>query len=373
MKQNVFTLLLLLISSFCYSQSASVTKKYNSLNKRYEYFDSSGAMIGYEKYNSFSKQLEYYDLKSQYSRQPRQYGDYIEPLDNSSLLNIESNLKQRGIEATNQAIVKQSNYLRTYLDEHILDKCEHEKTREYYEIFIEKIIDLDIDGTKDQRENILIWMRDSFQSYLKNAIRDCAKNSSNYSKSSNSSKEKGSSAYSTIAHGAIGSNIVFKEDKEKAKQRLQQAIELYENYANYEWESDYKSAILLVIVRRYLDFKNYTDANIYNEKMFADYPNTKAYYYLNKAEIAFSQEKYKEVISLLNNLSIQDENSLIQEEKNPLYKLSVIYEYYGNFYTYRGVSKIKGGKKSEGCADIKKAIKNYGFQAGYYDNQYCKK
>ncbi|MDN3691198.1 hypothetical protein QWZ06_02415 [Chryseobacterium tructae] len=63
----------IMLSGIYYSQTA--TKKFNSFQNRYEYFDSGGNMIGYEKYNNFSKQWEYYTTNTPQAKQPTQYRD----------------------------------------------------------------------------------------------------------------------------------------------------------------------------------------------------------------------------------------------------------------------------------------------------------
>lgn len=73
MKKFIFSVCIL-IGGLCFSQTA--TKKFNSFQNRYEYFDSNGNMTGYEKYNSFSKQWEYYATNNtSQSKQPTQYRD----------------------------------------------------------------------------------------------------------------------------------------------------------------------------------------------------------------------------------------------------------------------------------------------------------
>jgi len=75
-----------------------MTQKFNSISNQYEYFDSSGNLVGYKKYNSISKQWEYYDLKSSYSnsqslqRKPYQYRD-PEQIDMSATYNALSKLQ----------------------------------------------------------------------------------------------------------------------------------------------------------------------------------------------------------------------------------------------------------------------------------------
>ena len=92
MKKIIFSLCML-VGTFCFSQT--VTKKFNSYYNRYDYFDSSSNLIGYEKYNSYSRQWEYYSLKStQQSRQPYQYKD-PQQLDISNLGDAATTLQNR--------------------------------------------------------------------------------------------------------------------------------------------------------------------------------------------------------------------------------------------------------------------------------------
>ena len=64
MKKSFFAILFL-VSIISFSQTQ--TKRYNSMTKRYEYFDSRGNMIGYEFYNKMTRQWEYYENQSQNS------------------------------------------------------------------------------------------------------------------------------------------------------------------------------------------------------------------------------------------------------------------------------------------------------------------
>jgi hypothetical protein len=86
MKKVIFSVFML-FGVFCFSQN--VSKKFNSVYKRYEYFDSSGNMIGYEKYNNVLKQYEYYSTNNSQSPQTRQPTQYRSPqqLDISNLGN----------------------------------------------------------------------------------------------------------------------------------------------------------------------------------------------------------------------------------------------------------------------------------------------
>jgi len=65
MKNIILILLLLILSSV---NAQKTTKKYNSLQERYEYFDQNGNMIGYEKYNSLMEQWEYFSTSRSQSK-----------------------------------------------------------------------------------------------------------------------------------------------------------------------------------------------------------------------------------------------------------------------------------------------------------------
>jgi hypothetical protein len=69
----LFSLVLLLSCSLARSQD--ITKKYNDLSKRYEYFNRNGSMIGYETYDSYSNSWKYYEVPQ------RTPSTYVEPID----------------------------------------------------------------------------------------------------------------------------------------------------------------------------------------------------------------------------------------------------------------------------------------------------
>lgn len=94
----------LLLGTLCFSQS--VVEKYNSIYKRYEYFDSIGNLIGYKSYNNLSRQWEYFTVQPQNTKQPYKYRDPAK-LD----LGIDTYNQQSG--GNNQ----NSNTRRNYYDE----------------------------------------------------------------------------------------------------------------------------------------------------------------------------------------------------------------------------------------------------------------
>ena len=72
---------------FCLNgYSQTLTKKYNSLNNRYEYFDSQNVLIGYQFYDTLDKSWKYYEI-------PKKQNRYIYPI-NTNLVNQALSAKQ---------------------------------------------------------------------------------------------------------------------------------------------------------------------------------------------------------------------------------------------------------------------------------------
>lgn len=104
----------------CFSQS--LTKKYNSMNRRYEYFDSRGNMMGYEFYNTMTKQWEYYENKQ---KSTYQNSDPIQPTI-SSLGYAASTLQNRYDNNTSYLQQQVSSMIKSVYD---LDITDDEKTK----------------------------------------------------------------------------------------------------------------------------------------------------------------------------------------------------------------------------------------------------
>ncbi|TPD71095.1 hypothetical protein [Flavobacterium microcysteis] len=57
--------------------SQTLTKKYNSVNNRYEYFDSRGNMVGYQFYDNLDKSWKYYEVPQ------KQQSTYVQPINHN--------------------------------------------------------------------------------------------------------------------------------------------------------------------------------------------------------------------------------------------------------------------------------------------------
>lgn len=62
-----FSLIVGLFICFTALHSQNSTKRYNQYLERYEYFDSSGNIIGYNKWNPYLEQWEYTDIRTENS------------------------------------------------------------------------------------------------------------------------------------------------------------------------------------------------------------------------------------------------------------------------------------------------------------------
>ncbi len=169
----------LLIGIFCFSQTA--TKKYNSFYNQYEYFDSSGNMIGYEKYNSFSKQWEYYTAgNNSQSRQPTQYRD-PQQLDISALGNAMAtkqnnyNYNVQQLQTTVNTIVEQIKNL---------DVTDEQK-QVIYQTFQQECVN-ELNRTKinyssaNETNRVIQWLYDSLNTIIKNTTSTSNYNSKEY-------------------------------------------------------------------------------------------------------------------------------------------------------------------------------------------------
>ncbi|KQT30915.1 hypothetical protein ASG22_19665 [Chryseobacterium sp. Leaf405] len=166
MKKLIFSVCILL-GHLCFSQIA--TKKFNSFQNRYEYFDSNGNMIGYEKYNSFSKQWEYYTTNNtSQSRQPTQYRD-PQQLDISALGNAMT-AKQNNY---NYNVQQLQNAVNTISDQIKNLDLSYEQRKLIYDTFQQNCVN-EINRTRinyssaNETNRVIQWLYDSLNTIIKN-------------------------------------------------------------------------------------------------------------------------------------------------------------------------------------------------------------
>lgn len=183
---------MLLLGTFCFSQTA--TKKYNSFYNRYEYFDSSGTMTGYETYNSFSKQWEYYTTNN--SSQPRQSTQYREPvkLDISALGNAMT-IKQNRYNSNVQQLQSTVNSINEAINN--LDVTEEQKrliSDNFQQQCINELNRTKIDySSANETNRIIKWLYDSLNIIIKN-VQASNPSSQNNSSSINTTENNNNSS-----------------------------------------------------------------------------------------------------------------------------------------------------------------------------------
>lgn len=166
MKKLIFSSCILL-GQLWFSQTA--TKKFNSFQNQYEYFDSNGNMIGYEKYNSFSKQWEYYTTNNtSQSRQPTQYRD-PQQLDISALGNAMTT-KQNNY---NYNVQQLQNAVNTISDQIKNLDLSYEQRKLISDTFQQNCVN-EINRTRinyssaNETNRIIKWLYDSLNIIIKN-------------------------------------------------------------------------------------------------------------------------------------------------------------------------------------------------------------
>lgn len=233
MKKLIFSVCILL-GQLCFSQTA--TKKFNSFQNRYEYFDSNGNMTGYEKYNSFSKQWEYYTINNtSQSRQPTQYREPTK-LDISALGNAMT-IKQDRYNANVQQL--QSTVNSIYEDINNLQVTEEQKKAindNFQQQCINELNRTKVDySSANETNRIIKWLYDSLNIIIKNAQASNTKSinsdQNNYSNANaaendnNSSVQKSKKDYSNSYFNMYDQNfreldVAAKKNYDKIKHTL---------------------------------------------------------------------------------------------------------------------------------------------------------
>ncbi|RKE77877.1 hypothetical protein [Chryseobacterium sp. AG363] len=232
--KKIFISVCILLGISCLSQTT--TKKFNSFQNRYEYFDSNGNMIGYEKYNSFSKQWEYYTTNNtSQSRQPTQYRD-PQQLDISALGNT-METKQNNYNYNVQQLQNSVNNIVEQINN--LDLPDEQK-QAIYQNFQQQCVN-ELNRTKinyssaNETNRIIKWLYDSLNIIIKKAQASNTKSfnsdQNNYSNANaaendnNSSVQKSKKDYSNSYFNMYDQNfreldVAAKKNYDKIKHTL---------------------------------------------------------------------------------------------------------------------------------------------------------
>jgi len=139
MKRFLITTIIFLFVIGLQAQTASSSRKWNDLYKRYEYFDSKGQMTGYEKWNKLYGKWEYFENRNYRQPNTSTYSNY----EYKSPYNIE--LIERGLALKQQQFDKKMNNINE-----IWGKINYE---------IEIIMDNNLQLTKEQNDEIIRYSK----------------------------------------------------------------------------------------------------------------------------------------------------------------------------------------------------------------------
>jgi hypothetical protein len=127
-------------------------------------------MIGYKQYNNLSREWEYYDLAdTQTQRQPRQYGEYIQPY-NLDLMERALSQKQQLYDANFQTVKSTIN--RIINDVNTWDTTSERKytiIKKFKDAISKNLDSRDIDyGSNAQTKIVIDWIYETLEAIIKN-------------------------------------------------------------------------------------------------------------------------------------------------------------------------------------------------------------
>ncbi|BEV03901.1 hypothetical protein [Chryseobacterium gambrini] len=170
--KKVFFSVFMLFGVFCFSQN--ISKKFNSVYKRYEYFDSNGNMIGYEKYNDVLKQYEYYSTNSQspQTRQPTQYRapQQLNIVNIGDSMNILQNRYNNNVQQVQSTINNIESQIKN------LDISDSQKTKiqnNFSELLVKNVFEKNWNyNSVNEVNRIINWMYDTANIIIKNVTSE---------------------------------------------------------------------------------------------------------------------------------------------------------------------------------------------------------
>ena len=157
--KNFFLFILLFYTLAGVSQT--LTKKYNSLNNRHEYFDSRGNMVGYQYYDNLDRSWKYYEVPQ------KQQSTYVQPINHNRVnqaLASKQNRYDANVQKIQNAIEDIANKVMN------LDVSEEAKERisERFDIILNNLNDSKPNySSTTSTHNIINWMYDEINKAIK--------------------------------------------------------------------------------------------------------------------------------------------------------------------------------------------------------------
>ncbi|MFC6268000.1 hypothetical protein [Frigoriflavimonas asaccharolytica] len=161
--KKYISLIFVFLSILFFSQTQ--TKRYNSMTKKYEYFNSKGQMIGYEYYNNMTRQWEYYEMNSQ--------NNYNEPakLDLTSTFNAASTLQGRYDNNTAYVQKEVQKMIQSVYNFDIPDSQKQEIVKNFKDVPLKSVNSQAINySSLSQANDVLNYLSNSLNKIIKNVV-----------------------------------------------------------------------------------------------------------------------------------------------------------------------------------------------------------
>lgn len=150
--------------------SQTITEKYNSLMNRYEYYNSSGNMVGYKTYDSLMDTWNYYDVGKQ--TKAKSNNNYVQPI-NLQLVNKALSNKQSRYDYNVQRIQNAINQINenVYNSSYSADVINQSIT-DFNEKCLEVLNSKKYDYSSDSKTTEIInWMQSSMRNFVANNLQ----------------------------------------------------------------------------------------------------------------------------------------------------------------------------------------------------------
>jgi len=161
MKQFLITTIIFLFVIGLQAQTASSSKKWNDLYKRYEYFDSKGQMIGYEKWNNLYDKWEYFESRNYQQPNTSTYSnyEYKSPYD-IGLIERALAIKQQRYDQKYNNIQNKINHIWDIAIQKADEGIASDSHYKYMENFNEETKKITSNMITNNYEYVMNWLRD---------------------------------------------------------------------------------------------------------------------------------------------------------------------------------------------------------------------
>ena len=246
--------ILFIISTTYYVNAQNYTEKYNDYLERYEYYNSTGDLVGYKKYNDYLEQWEYTEVSKTKSRR-NSYQDFEPYEPNYQLINAVLAKKQNSfdnnvsfIKGEIQRLYKQIGS--AYFNEN-KNKLAQKVFNDDIRRFIEKNSNADLSNSNVARQYIgyIIDIYNNTLEVVEETTKKSSNNSSKYNRNKKYTKLKYSGEGTLRVEPNVNSRMVTKISPDDEIEIIQEyyndtdwfkiKVKGHTGYITYKWLAGY--------------------------------------------------------------------------------------------------------------------------------------